>query len=96
MRKKDVKEAPVKTEEEVMVEAEEAMTTEETKVGIVTDCMNLNVRKAPDSDADIICQIPCLSEILIDEAGSTEDFYKVCTAAGVEGFCMKRFIRIRK
>lgn len=89
--------AKKKVSEEIV---EEAAVTEETieeaKIGIVTDCMNLNIRKAPDPDAGILCQITCLSEVLVDKAGSTDDFYKVCTAAGVDGFCMKRYIRIRQ
>jgi hypothetical protein len=32
---------------------------------------------------------------MIDEKESTEEFYKVCTAAGIEGFCMKKFIAIQ-
>ena len=68
----------------------------EQKIGMVTNCITLNVRKEPDSAADVICCIPCLTEVVIDDTESTNDFYKVCTPAGIEGFCMSKFIAVRK
>lgn len=64
--------------------------------GIVVGCFNLNVRTGPRKDFDVICAIPSESEVEIDESESFEDFYKICTASGVEGFCMKKFIEVRK
>lgn len=73
-------------------------TVEETlaveKYGMVVDCIKLNVREAPSIDAEIVCEIDCSSDIIVYEEESTEEFYKVCTAAGVEGYCMKKFIKI--
>ena len=62
--------------------------------GVVSDCAKLNVREAAKPDAEVICVITRDTELVIDERASTREFYKVCTAAGVEGFCMKRFIAI--
>lgn len=67
----------------------------ETKYGVVADCENLNVREAPNPDATVVKIIDKDSEVMIDESESTDDFYKVCTASGVEGFCMKQFIAVR-
>lgn len=67
---------------------------EKPKLGVVTDCVKLNVRKKPHANATIVTTITCETELEIIEAESTKDFYKICTAAGVEGFCMKRFISI--
>lgn len=64
--------------------------------GVVTDCRKLNIRKEPDPNADVISVIPVSTEVIIDVEASTDDFYKVCIAAGVEGFCMKKYIAIRK
>ena len=64
------------------------------KNGIVTDCVKLNVRKEPNTDAEIVCVIAGATEVAIDEANSTDVFYKVCTAAGIEGYCMKKFITL--
>ena len=65
------------------------------KVGIVAGCSKLNIREEPKTDSAIISEIPCQAEVLIEEAESTEDFYKVCTPFGVEGFCMKKYIVIK-
>lgn len=77
--------APVEVTEEIVTEPEKIM-------GVVTECVKLNVRAAADTNADILCEILLGSEVVIDETESTDDFYKVCTETGVEGFCMKRYI----
>ena len=63
-------------------------------VGVVINCMKLNVRKKPQPNATILCEVKAASELVIDEAASTNDYYKVCTAAGVEGFCMKKYVSV--
>lgn len=65
------------------------------KVGIVAGCSKLNIREEPKTDSAIISEISCQAEVIIEEAESTEDFYKVCTPFGVEGFCMKKYIVIK-
>lgn len=67
----------------------------EIKVGIVTNCRKLNVREEPKLDAAVVCEVICQTELMIDEKESNDEFYKVCTAAGIEGFCMKKFIAIQ-
>ena len=64
-------------------------------IGVVTGCEKLNVRKGPSSTALIVCEIERQTEVMIDESESTEDFYKVCLASGVDGFCMKKFIEVQ-
>ena len=64
--------------------------------GIVTNCVRLNVRKEPDFDADILCTIDVSTNIIIDEEESTDEFYKICTSAGIEGYCVKTYITIVK
>ena len=75
---------------EVQVEPE--VTTPATKPGFVYGCSKLNVRSEPKADASIICEIEQKSEVEIDLANSTDDFYKVCLASGIEGFCVKTYI----
>lgn len=69
--------------------------SEGIKFGLVTNCKKLNVRERPTVHAPVICEIVCQTELMIDEKESTEEFYKVYTAAGIEGFCMKNFIAIQ-
>lgn len=65
------------------------------KCGVVTDCVQLNVRKNPNKTAEVVCKIDCLTEVMIDEAESTEDFYHIYTEAGIDGYCMKKFIAVQ-
>ena len=65
------------------------------KIGIVTDCSKLNVREEPSAKSAIVCVVDCSTDLMIEDERSTEDFYKVYTATGVEGYCMKRFITIK-
>lgn len=68
----------------------------EPTIGVVVNCTKLNVREQPSAGADIVCVLVALDEVQIDEDESTEDFYKVCTVSGLEGFCMKKYIVIRE
>ena len=62
--------------------------------GKVVDCDLLNVREHASSDANVVCKINKDDEVIVNKDKSTNDFYKVCTATGIEGYCMKRFIAI--
>lgn len=62
--------------------------------GVVTGCSKLNVRVEPETTADIACIIDANSEVKIDRANSTRDWFKVTTASGVDGYCMRKFVKI--
>jgi uncharacterized protein YgiM (DUF1202 family) len=80
---------------EVMEVAEEIVEqVVEPKVGIVTDCTRLNVRQEPKANAKIVIVVDATTDLTIFEEKSTEDFYKIRTVDGVEGYCMKRFVTI--
>ena len=74
-----------KTDEEII---------EEVKIGVV-NCNKLNVREEPSLDSTIVCEVNSQTELMIDENESNDEFYKVFTASGIEGFCMKKFISIQ-
>lgn len=67
---------------------------DEPMIGMVSNCEKLNIREEPNPNAKVLGKISANTEILIDGCESTETFYKVCTAAGIEGFCMKKYIRL--
>lgn len=92
--------------EETPVETEATETVEETPVaeepqkeavvvGVVTGCSRLNVRKGPSTNTASIAVIEALDEVEVFENRSTDAFYRVRIASGVEGFCMKKFISIK-
>lgn len=71
----------------------------ETKTGVVVGCNRLNVRSAPTTESNSVAIIQEGTEVTIDilKAGNkteTSDFYKVCLASGVEGFCMRKYVQI--
>lgn len=63
-------------------------------LGKVIDCVKLNVREEPSTEASVVFEITVGNTVFIDETGSTDEFYKICTEHGVEGYCMKKFIEI--
>ncbi len=86
-------EETVATLEEVIEE-----TTEETVIelfGFVSGCSKLNIRKAPNLNAGIECVVNEGSELKIDKSKSIEGWFNICTANGVEGYCMSKFVEIK-
>ena len=67
----------------------------ETMITGVVDCLRLSIYSKPDIDSEIVCKIRYLTEVEIDLDYSTDEFYKVCTESGAEGFCMKKFIALK-
>ena len=76
------------------VEPEPSDEPENRKFGKVSNCKKLNIRKLPSRDAEIVSELIEGSEVMIDEKESTALFYKICTEHGIEGYCMKNFIKV--
>lgn len=70
-------------------------TVNETAMGFVSGCEKLFVREKPGKEFNHITIIPKNSEVKINLTDSTEEFYKVTTSMGFEGYCMKKFITIK-
>lgn len=77
------------------VKEDEIVETPKVITGVVIDCAKLNVRKLPFTSSDVMCVIKMGDKVVINEEGSTDLFYKVCTAAGVDGYCMRKYIEVR-
>ena len=73
---------------------EPSVEPENRKFGKVSNCKKLNIRKLPSRDAEIVSELIEGSEVMIDEKESTALFYKICTEHGIEGYCMKNFIKV--
>jgi len=63
--------------------------------GIVSGCKRLNIRKEPSRVADVICEVSEGTTLMVVQSESTDDWFKVYTEAGVEGYCMKNFVTIK-
>ena len=64
--------------------------------GIVSNCELLNVRKESSKDAEVLCTIGVNTMVKVDLTvdKEAEEFYKIVTPNGVEGYFMKKFITI--
>lgn len=74
---------------------EVAPKTETVVYGTVVNCKNLNIRKRPTQKSEVIQIIEANSMVQVDKSKSTVDFYKVCTATGAEGYCVKQYVKIQ-
>lgn len=95
-----VQEEPQTPPEEIFpapVIQEEPVHVEEPKsgAGVVVGCVRLNVREHPSSEADVLCTLPAMSQVLVDLENKCGDWLHVFTASGQEGYCMKRFIEVK-
>lgn len=82
---------PEMKEEEKKVESVKPKKIKQIIGTVIAD--QLRVREEPDIDADVLLIVKKGDPITIDEAGSTDVFYKV-VANGTIGYCMKEFISL--
>lgn len=87
----------IKDIDEMVPNVEESATAEKdnVKIGVIVDCDLLNVREKPSLKSKVKCTIARESELVVDEQASTKDFYKVCLASGIDGYCMKKYVSIQ-
>lgn len=82
-----------------VVEQKEVKETIESIItsvkGVVTGCDMLNVRSKPDKESDVVSMLQRDVEIEILDENASDNFYKVVTEIGIEGYCMKKFIAIK-
>lgn len=74
-------------------EVEEPVAVPTTKIGAVT-CELLNMRCAPNPTADVVMVLSKETNVSIDLAESTDEWYKVDALNGNVGYCMKKFIAV--
>ena len=84
----EFKETPMIVQETV-----ETITLPETVKGVVYDCTKLNVRAEPSTIADIVTVLAVDSEVEIITNKSNNEWLYVCTAIGLEGYCMRKFVK---
>ena len=60
------------------------------------DCLRLHVHEKPDLESEIVCKLRYLTEVAIDEGESTDEFYKVYTAIGAEGYASRTSVKIKQ
>lgn len=88
-----VAEAPVETPVEAPVETNSK--GDEKVSGIVTNCLSLAVRSEPAIESKCLVALPVLASVDIDKTKSTDDFYRINTEDGIDGYCKKQFITLK-
>lgn len=87
--------ASVTPEVKMVVETVDTVILPKTVTGFVTNCSKLNVRVNPDVTAEVVCILDSATEVVINLDNSTNEWFSICTAAGVEGFCMRKFVNAK-
>ena len=64
--------------------------------GVVSDCAKLNIRKSPSPNGNVICTVNENTKLMIILEESTTEWYKVCNSAGLNGFCMKKYVTVEE
>lgn len=68
----------------------------DTVVGIVVNCVKLNIRKEDTITAKVLCEVTKGSELTVDLTKSNPDWLNVTTVDGVAGFCMAKYVSLGK
>lgn len=63
-------------------------------IGRVSGCINLNIRKGPSKNSEVIAVVSVGAELIIASNSIDKPWYHVTTEAGVKGFCMNEYITI--
>lgn len=95
----EVKEEVVETVTEDIIETveEPVEETPETLIGVVSvNGKQLNIRKEPSTNSDRVSVVEDGTVLMIEPDKSSEDWFKIYTEAGVEGFCMKKFVTLKQ
>ena len=82
------------TEPEVIVPSIENNVENNEVIGKISGFEKLYVRKEASKDSEPVGIVTDKDDILIDVTNSTDDFYKVITSNGLEGYCVKEFVKI--
>lgn len=82
------------TEPEVIVPSIENNVENNEVIGKISGFEKLYVRKEASKDSEPVGIVTDKDDLSIDVVHSTDDFYKVITSNGLEGYCVKEFVKI--
>lgn len=63
--------------------------------GVVSGCSQLYVREQAKKESEPLAILDEGTEVTVVNSTESLDFYKIITLKGTEGYCMKKFIKIR-
>jgi hypothetical protein len=82
-------------EVKMVTETVETITLPKSVTGEVANCYKLNIRVAPVANARIEAIVDAGAKLTINVNDSTDDWFKITTESGVNGYCMKKFVDAR-
>ena len=82
--------------EEPQIAEEEITEVKKPMIGVVVECSSLNIRSKSSTNSEIIATVKAGTELLINEDESVSEWFKVCTEAGIEGFCMRKYVSVEQ
>lgn len=91
---KDVVEDIIEESKEQNIEVQEELPA--IKEGIVGGCSKLNVRAEANGDSNVIGVIDSDTRVVVYPEDSTDEFYRIKTNDGLEGYCKIDFIWIEQ
>lgn len=80
-------------EKEVSADPKPKTREKKKRIGIVIPKL-LNVREKPEAESNVVRRISGGTECVVELGKSTNEFYKVITAFGDDGYCMKEYLRM--
>lgn len=61
------------------------------------DNERLKVYTKPDPNSEIVCEVKYMAEFILGPGESTDDFYRVYTSFGADGYCSREeFVEFSK
>lgn len=103
MYDKEKKKEEMKTEEkpvddkEIIIEKKSTMQEEKhavVKKAKVIDCVRLNIRETPDTQANILTTVNVGVEIVVDDTSLDKNWCSVKLLNGLKGYAMRKFLKI--
>ena len=82
------------TEPEIIVPNIEDGVENNEVIGKISGFEKLYVRKESNKDSEPVGIVTDKDDLSIDLSNSTDTFYKVITSNGLEGYCVKEFVKI--
>ena len=82
------------TDQEVIIPSIQNNVENNEVIGKISGFEKLYVRKEASKDSEPVGIVTDKDDLSIDVARSTDDFYKVITSNGLEGYCVKEFVKI--
>lgn len=76
---------------------EEDVVDEKVLMGVIDNCNRVYVRSNADKDSEPVTDLNKGAEVLVTGTFDDSDnvgWYKVCTATGVEGYIMSKFVKL--